>query len=86
MLGLTQILRRLFPWFAWYSMNPETLVIPGPGEVPQNLSPNLPGKATADCRASLCRADPPTTVGPGRAERMDFGAHTEKKNKRTLFA
>ena len=24
-------------WFAWYSMNPETLVIPGPGEVPENL-------------------------------------------------
>ena len=24
-------------WFAWASMNPETLFIPGPGEVPENL-------------------------------------------------
>lgn len=24
-------------WFAWYSINPETLYIPGPGEVPANL-------------------------------------------------
>lgn len=24
-------------WFAWYSLNPETFVIPGPGEVPANL-------------------------------------------------
>lgn len=24
-------------WFAWYSMNPETFVIPGPGEVPEKL-------------------------------------------------
>ena len=32
-------------WFAWYSMNPETLVIPGPGEVPENLlSPAPPGQ------------------------------------------
>lgn len=31
-------------WFAWFSMNPETLVIPGPGEVPKELlSPNPPG-------------------------------------------
>ena len=32
-------------WFAWYSMNPETLVIPGPGEVPEKLlSPAPPGE------------------------------------------
>lgn len=32
-------------WFAWYSMNPETLVIPGPGEVPEKLlSPAPPGQ------------------------------------------
>lgn len=32
-------------WFAWYSMNPETLVIPGPGEVQSNLlSPAAPGQ------------------------------------------
>lgn len=32
-------------WFAWYSMNPETLVIPGPGEVQSNLlSPTAPGQ------------------------------------------
>lgn len=31
-------------WLAWYSMNPETLVIPGPGEVPSSLlSTNQPG-------------------------------------------
>lgn len=31
-------------WFAWYSINPETLVIPGPGEVPAALlSPHPPG-------------------------------------------
>ena len=32
-------------WFAWYSINPETLVIPGPGEVPEKLlSPAPPGQ------------------------------------------
>ncbi|MBO4300032.1 MAG: DUF3179 domain-containing protein [Desulfovibrio sp.] len=31
-------------WFAWYSLNPETLVIPGPGEVSEKLiSPTPPG-------------------------------------------
>lgn len=31
-------------WFAWYSINPETLYIPGPGEVPANmLSLDEPG-------------------------------------------
>ena len=31
-------------WFAWASINPETLAIPGPGEVPQNmLTPHPPG-------------------------------------------
>ncbi|MBD5417199.1 MAG: DUF3179 domain-containing protein [Desulfovibrio sp.] len=31
-------------WFAWYSLNPETLVIPGPGEVPAHLlSTEAPG-------------------------------------------
>lgn len=31
-------------WFAWYSLNPETLVIPGPGEVPAHLlSTDAPG-------------------------------------------
>lgn len=35
-------------WFAWYSLNPETLVIPGPGEVPASLlSPNAPGVGDA---------------------------------------
>ena len=33
-------------WFAWYSLNPETLVIPGPGEVPADLlSLTPPGMA-----------------------------------------
>ena len=32
-------------WFAWYSINPETLVIPGPGEVSDKLlSPTPPGQ------------------------------------------
>lgn len=36
-------------WFAWYSMNPETLTVPGPGEVPENLlSPAAPGRGEAD--------------------------------------
>lgn len=31
-------------WFAWYSINPETLTLPGPGEVPANLlSTEAPG-------------------------------------------
>lgn len=31
-------------WFAWYSINPETHFIPGPGEVPENLlTPAPPG-------------------------------------------
>lgn len=35
-------------WFAWYSMNPETFVIPGPGEVDQKLlSPLPPGQNEA---------------------------------------
>ena len=43
--GLTQIYGVYSMWFAWYSMNPETLVIPGPGEVPRDLlSPHPPGQ------------------------------------------
>ena len=35
-------------WFAWYSLNPETLVIPGPGEVPEHLlSLEAPGVGDA---------------------------------------
>lgn len=35
-------------WFAWYSLNPETLVIPGPGEVPAHLlSTEAPGVGDA---------------------------------------
>lgn len=41
-------------WFAWYSMNPETFVIPGPGEVPEKLlSLDPPGAGN-------------TKAGPGR--------------------
>lgn len=29
-------------WFAWYSINPETLTVPGPGEVPKELLSPLP--------------------------------------------
>ena len=29
-------------WFAWYSINPETLTLPGPGEVPENLLSTQP--------------------------------------------
>ena len=35
-------------WFAWYSLNPETFVIPGPGEVSDKLiSPAPPGQDPA---------------------------------------
>lgn len=43
-------------WFAWYSIHPETLYIPGPGEVPAKLlSTDAPGSD-----APL----PPPTLGP----------------------
>ena len=33
-------------WFSWYSINPETLVVPGEGDVPENLlSPAPPGQS-----------------------------------------
>ena len=45
-------------WFAWYSINPETLYIPGPGEVPASmLSTDVPG---ADDLPG-----PPPPQGPG---------------------
>jgi hypothetical protein len=48
-------------WFAWYSMNPETFVIPGPGEVPANLlSLTPPGQnKTEDARGN--ETNPPPT-------------------------
>lgn len=40
-------------WFAWYSLNPETFVIPGPGEVPADLlSLNPPGQDTPSASRS----------------------------------
>lgn len=50
-------------WFAWYSLNPETFVIPGPGEVPADLlSLNPPGQDTPSASRSAsgkaARADP----------------------------
>lgn len=57
--GLTQIYGVYSMWFAWYSMNPETLVIPGPGEVPQNLlSPNPPGQGDGGPQSSMPRRSP----------------------------
>jgi len=29
-------------WFAWFSMNPETLIVPGPGEVDKSLLVDAP--------------------------------------------
>lgn len=47
-------------WFAWYSANPETLVIPGPGEVPEKLlSTSPPGQGST----------PPPTAPPTRPGR-----------------
>lgn len=47
-------------WFAWYSINPETLTVPGPGVVPENLlSPNAPGND------SPLPANPATPSTPG---------------------
>ncbi len=43
-------------WFAWASMNPETLFIPGPGEVPDNLlqiTPLGPGPQSQTAGAPL---------------------------------
>jgi len=49
-------------WFAWYSMNPETFVIPGPGEVPaQLLSTEPPG---GDGPADVPQAPPPPPGAP----------------------
>lgn len=51
-------------WFAWYSLNPETLVIPGPGEVPANLlSTEAPGVG-----------DAPPENEPGKTEHALPGA------------
>lgn len=35
--GMPQYYGSYSMWFAWASLNPETLFIPGPGEVPENL-------------------------------------------------
>ena len=44
-------------WFAWYSINPETLTIPGPGEVPENLlSPDAPGHDSAGAGSAAAPA------------------------------
>jgi hypothetical protein len=29
-------------WFAWFAMNPETLILPGPGEVDKSLLVDAP--------------------------------------------
>lgn len=52
-------------WFAWASMNPETLFIPGPGEVPENLlqiSPLGPNPESMQAGAPL-----PGQPGGGQA-------------------
>lgn len=54
-------------WFAWYSLNPETFVIPGPGEVPADLlSLNPPGVDEPAGKESNA-ASPPASAAPGQA-------------------
>lgn len=49
-------------WLAWYSLNPETFVIPGPGEVPAKLlSINQPG---VDDKAGIRTPQVPTPKVP----------------------
>ena len=49
-------------WFAWYSINPETLTVPGPGVVPENLlSPDAPG---SDSRTAPAPGASPISTTP----------------------
>lgn len=58
-------------WLAWYSLNPETFVIPGPGEVPANLlSVHQPGVDNATQNKQMRIPEPkvvqPQTPDPGK--------------------
>lgn len=53
-------------WFAWYSINPETLTIPGPGEVPAELlSPHPPGMDEKGNYIDPPKQDPQKDILPG---------------------
>ncbi|MDR1856873.1 MAG: DUF3179 domain-containing protein [Desulfovibrio sp.] len=57
-------------WFAWSSMNPETLVIPGPGEVPAELlsltPPGTPSPQTPEDGGAGKGGAPGAAPGQGR--------------------
>lgn len=74
-------------WFAWASMNPETLFIPGPGEVPENLlqiSPlgptpesrpvgaSLPGQPDAAAPAAIPAGALPGSLPQGRLQTAPY--------------
>lgn len=40
--SMTQYFGMYAMWFSWYVVNPETFLIPGPGEVPQNILDTTP--------------------------------------------
>ena len=53
-------------WFSWYSLNPETFVIPGPGEVPSNLlSLDPPGVEKNPSPAPTPPSNNQTVAPPG---------------------
>lgn len=52
-------------WFAWYSLNPETLVIPGPGEVPAKLLSLNPPGVDDPAEKTNSATPPPAFAAPG---------------------
>ena len=54
-------------WFAWYSLNPETLVIPGPGEVPAKLLSLNPPGVDGPAEKENSATPPPASAAPGEA-------------------
>ena len=52
-------------WFAWFSMNPETLVIPGPGEVKKELLSTTPPGIDKDGKPENRFPKPDNTL-PGK--------------------
>ena len=64
-------------WMAWSSMNPETFVIPGPGEVPEKLLSLDPVGSASDAPKP---ADPLDPAG------LPFGGQEPKKPQAAPFA
>ena len=53
-------------WFAWYSLNPETFVIPGPGEVPAELLSLNPPGVDDPAKQEKGATSPPVSAAPGQ--------------------